>query len=169
MKCTQCGEADFVSGGVATEPFRSLPGVWLVDLEVETCPACGESSVAYPALDALAERVAQDVATRPGRLGGGEIRFLRKYLDWSGSRFAELLDSDPPTVSRWEHDAQRMTLRTEQVLRLAVVRPTTGESLEAILLRPSQPGAPLERALRWDGSAWVAAQLPVERHAAAAG
>jgi transcriptional regulator with XRE-family HTH domain len=54
------------------------------------------------------------------RLVGGEVRFLRSYLGYSGADFAKLIGSDPATVSRWESDKQLIGHHTDLLLRAMV-------------------------------------------------
>jgi transcriptional regulator with XRE-family HTH domain len=58
----------------------------------------------------------------PGRLAPSEIRFLRKWLGWSGVDFAKHMGVAPETVSRWEsvEAAKPMGGTAERLLRLAV-------------------------------------------------
>ncbi len=52
---------------------------------------------------------------------GEQVRFLRKYLGLSGVDFARTLDVAPETVSRWEHDRERMSVSLDRFLRLMVI------------------------------------------------
>jgi putative zinc finger/helix-turn-helix YgiT family protein len=79
-----------------------LPNVVLIDVEVRRCPACGERTVVIPRIEALHRALAMTVIARPGRLAPQEIRFLRKWLGWSGQDFARHFGVTPTTVSRWE-------------------------------------------------------------------
>jgi hypothetical protein len=47
------------------------------------------------------------VIHKPARLSGSEVRYLRKYLGWSGADFAGHVGVDPSTVSNWETDKER--------------------------------------------------------------
>lgn len=44
--------------------------------------------------------VVQHIARSPERLGPAEIRFLRKYVGYSGKDFARFVGVTPETVSR---------------------------------------------------------------------
>jgi len=59
------------------------------------------------------------VAKRP-RLTGAEIRFLRKYLGWSGADFAKHMGVTPDSVSRWENEREQMGAVADRLLRLMV-------------------------------------------------
>jgi putative zinc finger/helix-turn-helix YgiT family protein len=94
----------------------------LVDVEVRRCPNCGEQSVVIPRIEALHRALAMMLIRRPGRLGPREIRFLRKWLGWSGQEFAKHFGVAPTTVSRWEsvETPTPMGGTAERLLRLAV-------------------------------------------------
>jgi DNA-binding transcriptional regulator YiaG len=65
----------------------------------------------------LNEVLAKAIAKKPHRLTPGEIRFLRKYLGWSGKDFAQFMGVTPETVSRWENGAGRIGETAERFLR----------------------------------------------------
>ena len=118
MKCIQCGHA--MTTKRENMPYTALPGTVLVGVEVSRCPNCGEYEVAIPAIDELNRVLASAVIRKPARLNGGEIRFLRSYLGYSGTDFAKLIGSDPATVSRWEGDKQPIGHHTDLLLRAMV-------------------------------------------------
>jgi putative zinc finger/helix-turn-helix YgiT family protein len=99
-----------------------LPHVVLVDVEVRRCPACGERAVMIPRIEALHRALAMVTISRPGRLSPREIRFLRKWLGWSGQEFAKHFGVTTTTVSRWEstEDPSPMGGTAERLLRLSV-------------------------------------------------
>jgi transcriptional regulator with XRE-family HTH domain len=51
-----------------------------------------------------------------------EIRFLRKYLDWSAEHLAAVMGVDPKTLSRWENGRQKLGPVAERLLRLVVLQ-----------------------------------------------
>jgi len=101
-------------------PYTALPSTVLVGVPVSRCSNCGEHEVAIPAIDELNRVIAQAVIRKPGRLTGGEVRFLRSYLGYSGADFAALIRSDPATVSRWEGGKQPIGHHTDLLLRAMV-------------------------------------------------
>jgi putative zinc finger/helix-turn-helix YgiT family protein len=98
-----------------------LPGITLVGVEVSRCPECGETEVSIPNIEGLHRAIARVLARKPHRLTPAEIRFLRKYLGFSGGDFAEHVGVVPETVSRWENGATAMGLTAERLLRWMVV------------------------------------------------
>jgi putative zinc finger/helix-turn-helix YgiT family protein len=101
-------------------PYTALPGAVLIGVPVSRCSHCGEYEVGIPAIDELNRALAGAVIRKRTRLVGGEIRFLRSYLGYSGADFARLIGSDPATVSRWETDKQSIGHHTDLLLRAMV-------------------------------------------------
>jgi putative zinc finger/helix-turn-helix YgiT family protein len=99
-----------------------LPYVTLKDVEVRRCPGCGETEVAIQAIEALHRAIAGAVIRKRTRLAPAEIRFLRKYLGWSGADFARHMGTSAETVSRWEHGSKPMGSAADRLLRLMVAR-----------------------------------------------
>jgi putative zinc finger/helix-turn-helix YgiT family protein len=99
-----------------------LPNVVLVGVEVRRCPKCGESMVAIPHIEELHRALAMTLIRQAGRFTPSEIRFLRKWLGWSGIDFANHMGVAPETVSRWESvdNPKPMGGTAERLLRLAV-------------------------------------------------
>ena len=119
MKCLNCGHE--MTTGRENVPYdRALPGVTLVDVEVSRCPNCGEHEVAIPNLTGLHQTLANMFVRKSSRLTGAEVRFLRKYLGFSGADFAAAIGSDPATISKWETGKERMSRHMELLLRVLV-------------------------------------------------
>lgn len=134
MKCAQCGTVMKVNReNVKYDEMIGLP-VMLADVEVRRCPGCGEYEVVIPRLEELLRVLAGAVIRRRVRLSGGEVRFLRKYLGWSGVDFARRMGTQPETVSRWEHAVTRIGPQADRLLRLmvATVRPAGDYSVDLL-------------------------------------
>lgn len=120
-KCLRC---DGVKAKTTreNEPFNDiLPGVVLLNVEVTRCEACGNREVEVPYMVNLMKAVARAVVKTGGRLTGDEVRFLRTFLELSGVELAELMDSTPGTVSRWENNRTPVG-RTADLLLRTIVR-----------------------------------------------
>ncbi len=122
MKCPQCGHTMRTARENYLYRESGLPNVTLVGIEVSRCPECGESEAVIPKIEQLHRSLARVVAQKAPRLTPEEIRFLRKYLGWSGSDFAEHIGVAAETVSRWENGATTMSAAAERFLRLAALR-----------------------------------------------
>jgi len=118
-KCINCGHATTTKRENA--PYTALPGAVLIGVPVSRCAHCGEYAVAIHAIDELNRVLAGAVIRKRARLVGGEVRFLRSYLGYSGADFAKLIGSDPATVSRWESDKQPIGHHADLLLRAMVV------------------------------------------------
>jgi len=122
MKCPQCRHAMVHS----TENYRytesGLANVVLVGIEVRRCQKCGENMVSIPRIEELHRTLAMLLIRHTGRLAPSEIRFLRKWLGWSGVDFGKHMGVTPETVSRWEslEHTKAMGGTAERLLRLAV-------------------------------------------------
>jgi putative zinc finger/helix-turn-helix YgiT family protein len=102
-----------------------LPNVFIDDaVRVTTCERCGETYTSIPAIEQLHREIAAAVIRKRGRLAPAEIRFLRKYLGWSGADFAKRTGTKPETVSRWENGRAAMGPQADRLLRLLVARET---------------------------------------------
>ncbi len=102
-----------------------LPNVVIEDaVKVTICGRCGETYTSIPAIDELHRQIAAAVIRKKGRLAPAEIRFLRKWLGWSGVDFAKRTGTKPETVSRWENGKASMSPQADRLLRLLVAKET---------------------------------------------
>jgi len=160
MKCFQCG------GKMATkrENYRytasGLPNVTLVGIEVRRCAACGENEVLIPRIDGLHRVLAAAIVRRKSRLTQHEIRFLRKYLGYSGVDFARIVGVSAETVSRWENARETMRSSAENLVRMLVVHQQPIRRYEVdTLARIGQEPAPKTIGVRMKGTTWVEQDL----------
>jgi putative zinc finger/helix-turn-helix YgiT family protein len=87
---------------------------------------CGETYTSIPAIEGLHRQIAAAVIRKKGRLAPAEIRFLRKWLGWSGVDFAKRTGTKPETVSRWENGRTLMGPQADRLLRVLVAKETPG-------------------------------------------
>ena len=120
MSCTVCGTAMKTKRENYRYDAVGLPGITLKDVAVSRCPKCGEYEVAIPRIEDLHRTIAHAVIEKRERLTPAEIRFLRKYLGWSGADFAAHVGATPETVSRWETGGTPMGVTADRLLRLMV-------------------------------------------------
>ncbi len=135
-----------------------LDTVTLANVEVRRCSECGEYEVDIPRMEELHRVIAQEVASKSARLTAQEVRFLRKYLGFSGVDFAATLDVTPETVSRWETGKKQMSPVAERALRLMVfVRsPIDQYPLEKLAGVAQGEAVPLRMKLRESRAHWKA-------------
>jgi len=80
----------------------------------------GEVGVTVPDSEGLRAAVAVARVTIPDKLGGSEIRALRRALGMQARTLAEFLDVTPETFSRWENGKEAISRNAERLLRLRV-------------------------------------------------
>jgi len=121
MTCTDCG-SEMTTG---TENYRydqcGLPYVVLENVQVSRCQKCGAHEVSIVGLEALHHFIAYAVAQKGTRLTQEELRFLRKYLGFSGSDFAKIVGVKPETVSRWENGAKPPSPVADRLVRMLAI------------------------------------------------
>jgi putative zinc finger/helix-turn-helix YgiT family protein len=157
MNCPDCNQpmtsADENYGYAAS----GLPYVTLVGVEVRRCAACGEHEVVIPKIEQLHRTIAMAVVEKRSRLTAAEIRFLRKYLGWSGVDFARHMGVTAESVSRWENDREQMAAVADRLLRLMVVTqaPVSDYSLDA-LVDLDEKSAPVRLRVAPKKGGWLA-------------
>jgi putative zinc finger/helix-turn-helix YgiT family protein len=154
-KCHECGKADLVPGRGTIEYKQSgLPyPVLLAGVPIRRCPACGEEAITVPDPEGLHRVLALHVVWAKRPLDPKEVRFLRKYLDWSADRLSAVMGVDPKTLSRWENGRQKVGPVAERYLRLLVLqrletdaRAFTEEVLARLGLDAAEPSEPVRLA-----------------------
>jgi putative zinc finger/helix-turn-helix YgiT family protein len=105
-KCLRCGKGSLRSKKrpavrtVAGHSFKaSVPAL--------VCDSCGAAFFNGPALGDFDLAVANKLA-RAGVSDGEAIKFMRKAVGLPAMMLAELLDTSPETVSRWERGVSRI-------------------------------------------------------------
>lgn len=102
MKCVECGATVKSTRGAHRYVESGLSNVTLLDVEIRTCPACGEREVAIPRIEGLHRMIAQAIATEAKTLEPEHVKFLRKWLGFSTADFALVMGVRVETVLRWE-------------------------------------------------------------------
>lgn len=157
MKCAECSKPVSVSHENYAYTSSGLPYVTLVGVEVRRCGACGDHEVVIPRIEELHRAIAMAVIEKRTRLTAAEIRFLRKYLGWSGIDFARHMGVTPESVSRWENEREQMTPVADRLLRLMVVTtaPVGDYSLDDLLDIEEKP-APVRLRVASKKGGWSA-------------
>ena len=157
MTCQDCGGMLKVSRAPYRYAESGLPGVVLLGVEVSRCQKCGAEEVAIPRIEELHRLMAQAVIRRPHRLTSAEIKYLRKWLGWSGVDFARHMGTTPETVSRWEQGRVPMGPQADRLLRLMITTraPVVDYSLDTLAtIREKAPLRPVPLRLQWDRGHW---------------
>lgn len=121
-KCKECSGEMISSRETYRYNESGLPNVLLKDVEIRRCPSCGAQEVPLPRVVELHRAIALALVHKPARFLGAEVRYLRKYLGWSGVDFASHMGVNPETVSRWENGKEVISSTSDRLLRLIVVR-----------------------------------------------
>jgi putative zinc finger/helix-turn-helix YgiT family protein len=156
-KCRNCGKAEMSS---TTETYlyseSGLSNVVLVGVEVRRCPACAYRELVLPRVTELHRTIAYALIRKPSRFSGSEVRYLRKYLGWSGVDFARHVGVDPSTVSNWENDKDPIGATSDRLLRLMVAHrsPVEDYSLDELTKIESEQTAPMEVRLSPKARGW---------------
>jgi len=121
MKCLECGAQ--METQVENYAYKEcgLSNITLSNVKVSRCPGCGEQELHISKLGQLHRELAKALAQKEARLSPSEIRFLRKYLGWSGADFAQQFNVTPQTISRWENGHQTMGAVAEKLLRMCAL------------------------------------------------
>ena len=156
MKCLQCGSQMVSRRENYKYADSGLTGVTLVNVEVRRCPQCGEYEVVIPRIEELHRLIALALTRKPARLAPAEIRFMRKYLGWSGADFAAHIGATPETVSRWEQGRKAMGVQADRLLRLMVVHrePLSDYSLDVLKGVATEKSRPLRLGVKVARNGW---------------
>lgn len=103
------------------------------------------------------------ICKRP-RLTSAEVRYLRKWLRWSGRECADYLGTATETVSRWENGKLPIGIQADRLLRLMTAcEKDLPFQLGDLKNVATEPAADLRLRLRFDEThdAWEV--LPDER------
>lgn len=160
MTCVECGGKLTSARETVKYDASGLSGVTLMNVEVRRCAGCGGYELVIPKVEQLHRLMAHTIIRKPVSLVAEEIRFLRKYLGWSGADFAAHIGAKAETVSRWENGKLTMSPQADRLLRamVALREPEKDYSLEALkAILPQKTGRPL-RAFRHSASGWKQAR-----------
>ena len=137
IECTNCDYRKPFEGKKIRKIYDSLLSFLTVDAYEYRCPKCGDTEYFYGDLVKLHETIVNFLIQKEGLLSGNEIRFLRKYLDFSSETFATLLGLDLSTIHQIEGE-QEHSKTVDNFIRIlvAVSTPVRGHSIyDRIFLR----------------------------------
>lgn len=145
MKCTHCGSTMTSTRGTHRYTESGLSNVTLANVEIRTCPECGEREIVIPRIDLLHRLIARDLIRNPGLLQPEEVRFLRKWLGLSSVDFALVMGVRPETVSRWESKDLKnpITPTPDRLLRMFVANQDPAEKYPIDLFKLKARAKPL--------------------------
>jgi len=156
MICDECGGPTMTARENFLYAASGLPNVTLVGVLVTRCPKCGAFEVEIPRIEELHRTIARAIVTKPAPLTPAEIRFLRKWLGWSGVDFAAHMGVTPETVSRWETGNLGMGAAADRLVRLMIVNqaPVQNFSLELLKAIDEKASVPFRLGVEADDKGW---------------
>ena len=109
-------------------------------------------------IEELHRTIAMEVIGKRARLTPQEIRFLRKYLGWSGADLARRIGVSAGAVSRWENGREQMGPVADRLLRLMVAHTKAGTdySVDRLAEVAEDAPAPLRLGMKSDARGWHA-------------
>ena len=120
MRCA-CGEKATVICGDYVFVESGLTNVTLRGVEQLKCGKCGSSTPVLSEINKLMQVIAEALIQKPSQLTGKEIRFLRKYTDFTGEQFGKKLGLTKEHVSRIENEKHPVGAQTDRLIRYLAV------------------------------------------------
>lgn len=122
MKCAMCENKKTLKKVSVTKSYKEsgLDNITLIGVTVYKCDQCGEEYFNYGNMDQLHRLIAKVLLEKKGLLTGGEIRFLRKHIGYSGAMFAKLIGYEHETISRIETGASPVQPSFDRLVRFSV-------------------------------------------------
>jgi putative zinc finger/helix-turn-helix YgiT family protein len=119
--CSNCEAEATVTRGDHAFRESGLDYVTLNNIELITCPVCGNRDPIIRKPKRLMQQLLIAVASKPEPLEGQDVRFIRKQLRMTQEAFARLLHTDKTTVSKWENDADPVGPQSDLLIRSVAV------------------------------------------------
>lgn len=121
-QCDACGQPMHATKIAEHKTDSYGVPITLINTAEEIGCGCNDGKVLrVPMSGKLIQAIALFRVTLPERLNGAELKFLRTTLKYSSKKFAEKVDVDAATFSRWENDVRPMSVSKERLIRLFVV------------------------------------------------
>jgi transcriptional regulator with XRE-family HTH domain len=98
-----------------------LSNVTLRGVELLECGKCGSLTPVLSKINKLMQVIAEALILKPSQLTGKEIRFLRKYIGFTGEQFGKKLGLTKEHVSRIENEKHRVGAQTDRLIRFLVI------------------------------------------------
>jgi len=145
-RCFNCKSTDLHE--VEYEDSLSVAGHnFTRTLPAARCAKCGEQTISGEAIGTFEVEVAAELA-RHGEASAESFCFMRRALGVKALDLADLLDVTPETVSRWEHDRQRIDRGAAALLSAMVLDRIEGHTKTLDRLRALREPTPLPQLVR---------------------
>jgi DNA-binding transcriptional regulator YiaG len=118
--CSNCGEMAKVVCKNYEFKEMGVP-VMLHKIGVIECGHCGNIDPIIPNMDGLMHVLALGLLCKPEKLCGGEVRFLRKYVNKSAVEFSRFLHMSHTHLSKIENDRYEISPQADKLVRLMII------------------------------------------------
>jgi putative zinc finger/helix-turn-helix YgiT family protein len=125
--CCECGRE--MHGSIENYRYNEcgLHSVVLKDVLVFHCKHCGESMPQLTGARILHRMIAFKLLKKETSLTGEEVRFLRKFCEFSQAELAKALGAHKTQISQWETGLKKISNGTDRLVRLTcLMRMTSG-------------------------------------------
>lgn len=123
MECAHC-ESNKKLKEKTLKKYRykecGLDNVTLSGIKEFSCSACGEIYHNFGNVEELHELIAYHLIQKNSVLSGKELKFLRKYLGYSGAVFSKLVGYESEHLSRLENGKATVQEVFDRLVRLLV-------------------------------------------------
>ena len=119
--CSKCGSNARIVRGDYRFLESGLDNVVLRDIELVRCEGCDFEEPIIRGLDEVLRTITLALVSKPYRLAGEEIRYLRKYVEMSPDQFSRLLHIDRTTLSKWENNDDPVGAQSDLAIRMLVM------------------------------------------------
>jgi DNA-binding transcriptional regulator YiaG len=120
-RCSECGGEIQIVRGNHQFKESGLQNVVLCGIELARCKYCGYDEPIIRGLNDVMRTIALAVVSKPYRLAGDEVRYLRKYVEMTSDKFARLLHIDRSTLSKWENGEDPVGAQSDLAIRMLVM------------------------------------------------
>ena len=123
MKCSTCDSTKNLKSVSVTHKYKEcgLDNVILHGVKESRCEDCGEIYLNFGNVEKLHQLIAVHLIQKSDLLTGKEIRFLRKYLGYSGSVFSKLVGYEVEHLSRIENGKVTVQETFERLVRALII------------------------------------------------
>lgn len=123
MKCSMCDNKKTLTTTSIVHKYKEsgLDNVILHGVKQSKCEECGEVYLNFGDIDKLHALIATSLVKKADPLSGKEIRFLRKFLGFSGAVFSKLVGYEVEHLSRIENGKTAVQETFDRLVRALVM------------------------------------------------
>ncbi len=125
MRCPNCGNEMPARRRDYRYMDVGLRNVTLKNLTVYECKRCREILPEISNVKDLHQQIAEIIINKPSALSGKEFRFVRKWLQMSAVKLAQMLGVTTVTLSRWENGKEKVGSQSDRLLRCLYLAKTS--------------------------------------------